>query len=182
MSITLPGKFVVPEIVTSQFLLKEGDVVADFGAGSGFFLKALTDAVGPTGKVYACEIQKVLVDKLSDQARLLGLNNVIPLWCDLEEVGGIKIPEATLDVGILVNTLFQFQLKEVALKEIRRVLRPGGILHVVDWLESFGGLGPQAKDVLTKESAIALCETAHLGYEREFVAGDHHYGFSVRKI
>lgn len=182
MTFVLPGKFVIPEIVTSQFLLAEGDKVADFGAGSGFFLRALAEAVGPTGKIYACEIQKVLVEKLSDQARLAGLNNVIPLWCDLEEVGGIKIPDNTLDAGILVNTLFQIRLKEVTLKEIRRTLKPGGVLHIVDWAESFGGLGPQEKDVLSKEVAITLCESVSLGYEREFVAGNHHYGFSVRKL
>lgn len=39
MNFALPGKFVIPEVVTSQFLLREGDAVADFGAGSGFFLK-----------------------------------------------------------------------------------------------------------------------------------------------
>ncbi len=181
MTFALPGKFVIPEIVTSQFLLKEGDVVADFGAGSGFFLKALTGAVGPSGRVYACEIQKVLVDKLGDQARLLGLSNVSPVWCDLEEVGGIKIPAGTLDAGILVNTLFQLQLKAQALEEMRRVLRPGGLLHIVDWSESFGGAGPQPADVLTKEAAIALAETGHFVFEREFPAGDHHYGLSVRK-
>lgn len=182
MTFALPGKFVIPEIVTSQFLLKEGDKVADFGAGSGFFLKALTTAVGPSGKVYACEIQKVLVEKLADQARLLGLTNVVSLWCDLEETNGIKIPANTLDAGIVVNTLFQIGLKEVALEEMRRVLRPGGVLHVIDWSESFGGLGPQVSDVISKEQAILLCESRRLVFEREFPAGDHHYGFSVRKV
>jgi ubiquinone/menaquinone biosynthesis C-methylase UbiE len=113
---------------------------------------------------------------------LNGLSNIQPLWCDLEEVGGIKIPSNSLDAGILVNTLFQFELKGEALAEIRRVLRPQGVLHVIDWSESFGGLGPQPKDVVTKEVAIALCETAQFILEREFVTGEHHYGFSVRKV
>jgi ubiquinone/menaquinone biosynthesis C-methylase UbiE len=181
MNFVLPGKFVVPEVVTSQFLLNKGDKVADLGAGSGFFLKPLTAAVGPEGKVYACEIQKTLVEKLGELARLQGLSNVVTLWCDLEEMNGIKIPTNTLDAAILVNTLFQFKLKEVALEEIRRTLRPGGVLHVIDWSESYGGIGPQPQDVVTKEAAIQLCETAHLAFEREFTAGEHHYGFTVRK-
>ena len=182
MNFALPGKFVIPEIVTSQFLLNEGDKVADFGAGSGFFLKALNDAVGPSGKVYACEIQKPLVEKLGEYARLQGLANVITLWCDLEELGGIKIADNTLDAGILVNTLFQLQLKEVALEEMYRVIRPGGVIHIIDWSESFGGLGPQVSDVINKEKAIELLESKRFAFEREYPTGEHHYGFAARKI
>lgn len=172
----------VPEVVSTHFLLNEGDRVADFGAGSGFYLKVLSTAVGPTGKVYACEIQKQLVEKLGDYARLNGLSNIVPLWCDLEELNGIKLLDNALDAGIVVNTLFQFEQKATALAEMNRVLRPGGVLHVIDWSESFGGLGPQPKDVLNKDAAIALCEAGRFTLEREFPAGDHHYGFSVKKI
>lgn len=182
MNFVLPGQFVVPEVVATHFHLKPGERVADLGAGTGFYLKVLSAAVGPEGKVYACEIQKNLVEKLGDFARLSGLSNIYPLWCDLEEVGGIKIPANTLDAAILVNTLFQFELKDVALTEIRRVLRPGGVLHIIDWTESFGGLGPQPKDVFGKELAVDLAESQHYVLEREFPAGDHHYGITVRKI
>jgi ubiquinone/menaquinone biosynthesis C-methylase UbiE len=182
MNFMLPGKFVVPEIVTTQFHLNEGEVVADFGAGSGFFLKSLVEAVGPTGTVYACEIQKPLVERIGEYVRQQGYSNVRTLWCDLEEQAGIKIPSGTLDAGILVNTLFQLQLKSVALEEMHRTLRRGGVLHIIDWSESFGGIGPKPVDVLTEEAAIALCEAAHFVFERKFVAGEHHYGFTVRKV
>lgn len=182
MNFIMPGKFVVPEVVATHFLLKEGDRVADFGAGSGFYLKVLSEAVGQSGKVYACEIQKVLVEKLGEFARLNGLQNIVTLWCDLEAPRGIKIADNTLDAGILVNTLFQFEKREIALAELRRTLRPGGVLHVIDWSESFGGMGPQPKDVITMADAVALCESQHFLLEREFPAGEHHYGFLVRKI
>lgn len=132
--------------------------------------------------MYACDIQKQLVEKLGDFARLNGLSNIHPVWCDLEEVGGIKIPDNTLDAAILVNTLFQFEQKEVALAEIRRVLRPQGVLHIIDWSESFGGLGPQPQAVITKEQAVDLCEGQQFILEREYPAGEHHYGFAVRKV
>ena len=96
MTFSLPGKFVSPEVVASHFHLKAGDRVADFGAGSGFYLKTLSNLVGPSGKVYACEIQKPLVEKLGDFVRLNGLSNVVTLWCDLEEPNGIKIQDGRL--------------------------------------------------------------------------------------
>ncbi len=182
MNLISSGQFVVPEIVATHFHLKQGDKVADFGSGAGFFLKPLSKAVGETGKLYACDIQKVLIEKIGDQVRLQGLSNVHPLWCDLEEVNGIKLPNRILDAGFLINTLFQFELKEVAITEIRRVLRPQAVLFVIDWSESFGGLGPQSKDVITKEDAVALFESKEFILDREFPAGDHHYGLAFRKI
>ena len=59
---------------------------------------------------------------------------------------------------------------------------PQGALHVIDWSESFGGLGPQPSDVLTKEAAVNLLESHHFMFEREYPAGEHHYGFTVRKV
>ncbi|MBP9836710.1 MAG: class I SAM-dependent methyltransferase [Candidatus Pacebacteria bacterium] len=182
MNFVLPGRFVVPEVVSTHFHIKEGDMVADFGAGSGFFLKILSRSVGSSGRVYACEIQKHLVEKVGEFIRLNNLSNVHPLWCDLEEVNGIKLKDNSLDAGLLVNTLFQFEKKEEAIKEIRRTLRPGGVLHVIDWSESFGGLGPRPQDVITKDKAINLFESLEFMLEREYPAGDHHYGFTVRKL
>jgi predicted methyltransferase len=111
MNFVLPGRFVVPEVVSTHFHIKEGDIVADFGAGSGFFLKILSKAVGSLGRVYACEIQKHLVEKIGEFIRLNNLSNVHPLWCDLEEINGIKLNDNSLDAGLLVNTLFQFEKK-----------------------------------------------------------------------
>lgn len=181
MSIS-PGRFVIPDVVTSHFHLREGDVVADLGAGSGFFLKPLSVAVGPQGKIYAIEIQKNLVEKLGEYAHLSGIQNVEPLWCDLEEEGGIKLENETLDAAIVVNTLFQIQDKEMLVNEIRRVLKRGGVLHVIDWTESFRSLGPQPKDVIVKDDAVALFEAKQFVLEKEFPAGDHHYGFTVKKV
>lgn len=182
MNFVLPGRFVMPEVVSSHFHLNEGDQVVDLGAGNGFFLKILSEAVGPTGKVYACEIQKPLVEKLGEFARNSSLSNVVPLWCDAEEPGGIKLPDNSVDVALLINTLFQMENKEGALTEIRRVLKSDGVLQVIDWTESFNGLGPQPGDVVSKEQATDLCESHHFVFERDYPAGDHHYGFSVRKL
>jgi ubiquinone/menaquinone biosynthesis C-methylase UbiE len=184
MMMTLPslGRFVVPEAVASHFHLKAGDVVADFGAGGGFFMKALSKAVGPSGKVFACDIQKQLVDKLGDFARQSGLENVHPLWCDLEEPLGSKLPDDALDAAILVNTLFQFENKEAAVREIRRTLRSGGLLYVIDWSESFGGLGPRPEEVVSQSAAVSLFEANGFMFEREYPAGAHHYGLSFRVL
>lgn len=172
----------MPDVVATHFHIKEGDLVADFGAGSGFFLKTLSKSVGETGRVFACEIQKQLVEKIGELSRLQGLMNVHPLWCDLEEENGIKIGNGELDAAILVNTLFLIEEKEIAIKEIARTIRAGGNFFVIDWTESFSGMGPQPGHVITAETATALLESNGFVFEREFPAGDHHYGLAFKRV
>lgn len=181
---TVPGlkRFVVPENVVTHFHLHEGDVIADFGAGSGFFLPSLVATVGETGRVYACEIQRPLVEKMGTFVRQKGWHMVDILWGDLEAPGGIKIADNALDAGLLVNTLFQIEDPATCLAELHRTLRPGGKLLVVDWTESFAGLGPAPSAVVPAATAIDLCESHGFVYEREFPAGEHHYGLAFRVI
>lgn len=182
MTTQVGGRFVAPDIVATHFHLHAGDTVADFGAGSGFFVPALAAAVGEEGQVYACEIQKPLVEKIGDTARAQALSAVHPLWCDIEESGGIKIADNELDAAILVNTLFQVEDIETALAEMIRTLRSGGKFFIVDWSESFAGMGPQPDQVVRKADVTALCESLGLILEREFPAGEHHYGLAFRKV
>ena len=175
-------KFVVPEVAASHFHLHEGDKVADFGAGSGFFLKVLSQAVGPTGRVYACEIQKALVEKIGDVAQMQGLQNVDSVWCDLEAVAGSKLPAGELDAGILVNTLFQLEDRPAALAEIARVMRVGGKLLIIDWTDTVPGLGPTPDHLITADDCTALLESHGFVLDHDFPAGEHHYGLAFRKI
>jgi SAM-dependent methyltransferase len=182
MDTPLPGRFVVPEIVATHFHFKAESVVADFGAGGGFYLKILSDMVGSGGRVFACEIQKNLVEKLAEVVRIQNLPNITPLWCDLEEPHGIKIRDGVLDGAILVNTLFQIDDKETAVMEMRRTMKTGAILYVIDWTESFGGLGPARDHVVSLANARTLFEAHRFRYEREYPAGDHHYGAAFRAL
>ncbi len=179
---TVTGKFADPQNITIHFHLREGDTVADFGAGSGHYMKPLADNVGKSGKVYMTEIQKNLVDALGTKAREAGLTNVRPLWCNLEAVGGTKLNDGLLDAGLLSNTLFQFTEKDAAITELARVLRIGAKLFVIDWSDSFGGLGPRPVDVVTETDAKMLVEKHGFVFERSFPAGDHHYGLAFRRV
>jgi len=176
------AQFMDPASTASHFHLHEGDSVADFGAGPGHYIKILSKAVGATGRVYACEIQKALVDTLGVLAHEENLTNVRPLWCDLEKQKGTKIDNGILDAGILVNTLFQLEHKNLALEEMARVIRRGGKLFVIDWLDSFHGIGPQPQFVVTEAMARKMIEDAGFACERTFPAGDQHYGLACRRL
>ncbi len=176
------GRFVIPTVVATHFHLRAGDTVADFGAGSGYFIPTLVNLVGPEGRVYACEIQKPLVEKIGDLARRNGWSQVQPLWSDIEDVGGTKVPDGVLDAAIMVNTFFQLEDKAMAVAEVLRTMRPGGKLFVIDWSESFGGLGPTPEQVVDAAVTETLFESNGFIMERTFDAGDHHYGLAFRKL
>ena len=85
-----------PRDNVKQFSLGPGNFVADFGAGSGFYTLAASDAVGPDGKVYAIDVQKDLLLKIKNLANSQHKRNVDVIWADLEHVGGTKLLWPTL--------------------------------------------------------------------------------------
>lgn len=175
-------RFVVPERAVSHFHIHPGETVADIGAGTGYFMPALVSAVGEEGVVYALEIQRKLLDTLSDTVNSKGWTQVRPLWGDIEKLEGSKIAANTVDVAVLVNAFFQIEDRDTALAEIARIVRPGGKFFIIDWSESFAGLGPQPEQVVSEEDAIAAVETAGLVYERSIPVGEHHYGIACRVV
>ena len=173
--------FAVPQAIVTHFHLRADDVVADFGSGSGHYIQPLSDAIGSNGRLYLCEIQQNLVDALSDKARQLRLKNAHVIWCDIEKPMSIKLRDGELDAGLLSNIFFQLDNKASALKEIARTIHKGGKFFMIDWSDSFGGLGPKSTEVVDEREARHLVEQAGFTYERQFPAGDHHYGMAFRK-
>jgi ubiquinone/menaquinone biosynthesis C-methylase UbiE len=99
------------------------------------------------------------------------------MWGDIEVKGGTTLKDACADFVILSNTLFQLEDKKGCMLEIKRILRSGGRVLLIDWSESYGGMGPAPHHVLTKEKAKALFEQEGFHILRDDLsAGAHHYG------
>jgi len=170
-----------PQSNIEQFSLQYGMRVADFGSGSGFYTLAAARAVGPHGHVYAVDVQKDLLSKLKNDATKAGLANVEVLWGDIEKLGGSKLKEASLDALIISNCLFQMPDKNTPAMEARRVLKPGGKVLVIDWADSFGGMGPQADMLVSQDKVRDIFEKAGFVSDSSIAAGDHHYGLIFKK-
>lgn len=173
--------FAVPEKNVKQMGLTEGMHVADLGAGSGHYSFAAAHIVGNSGKVHAVEVQKELLKRLKNQAELEGLHNIDITWGDIEEIDGTKLRDNSIDVAILSNTLFQVEDKEGTLKEAYRILKPDGRLVIIDWKDSFGGMGPEPDAVVGDSSARELAQAVGFNIDSSINAGEHHYGVIVKK-
>ena len=173
--------FTDPENNIKQFKLSEGMVVADLGAGSGFYTISASRAVGDNGKIYAVEVQKELLPRIKDEAVKAHLSNVEVIWGNIEKMGGTKLREESVDAAIVSNTLFQLEDKSTFIEEVKRILKPAGKILVIDWSDSFGGMGPNPLNIMSPQSAQSLFEERGFVLEEKINAGEHHYGMIFRK-
>ena len=171
-----------PRKNVGELELREGVRVADFGAGSGHYVNVLAKVVGESGRVYAIDIQKDLLRRIKNLSSNEHAGNIEVIWGDIEESGGSKLAEESMDAVVISNLLFQVEHRRAVVDEAKRVLKRGGKVLLVDWADSFGGLGPRSGDVVKSESARALFGEAGFSLERELAdAGEHHYGFIFKK-
>jgi ubiquinone/menaquinone biosynthesis C-methylase UbiE len=175
-------RFLSPYHVASHVHVRPGDVVADFGAGSGAFLEPIAKKVSGDGKLICLDIDKLAVDRLGKKVKDAGLANVDVLWGDLETPQTVRVQDESLDIALLINTLFQCSEREMVVAQLYRTLRPGAVLYVVDWQDSFAGIGPATEHVVYKDAAIALFEAHLFILEREYPAGSFHYGLAFRRL
>ena len=168
--------FVDPAHTISQFDLQSGMRVADLGAGTGTLAILIARAVGDMGKVYAIEVQKSLLEKLKSHAKEARVHNIEALWGDIERPNGTHLQNSSMDAVVASNVLFQVEHKDGFVTEIKRILKPGGKLLLVDWTASFGGMGPHIEHVVTEPEAKRLFEGAGFSYVKKIQAGAHHYG------
>jgi ubiquinone/menaquinone biosynthesis C-methylase UbiE len=162
--------------------LQAGMTVADFGSGSGAYTLAIAARLEGSGHVYAVDIQRDLLRRTHNEAHKRGLKNLSVIWADLEKRGASKIADRKLDLVLISNLLFQLDDKSAPLLEAWRILKPTGYLAIIDWSDSFGGMGPIKQDVVTKEKALELAQKTGFELTREFPAGAHHYGLIFRLV
>lgn len=164
-----------------QLGLIKGMHIADFGAGSGFYSMSAAKEIGNNGRVYAIDVQKDLLQKIKNEAKLRGAPNLEIIWGDVEKIGGTKLKDNSIDAVIIANILFQTAEKNNVCLEAKRILKNSGRALVVDWADSFGNLGPKQEDVFLLSAAKDIFQKNGFTIDKEFDAGDHHYGLIFKK-
>lgn len=164
-----------PQQNVLQLGLREGMKVADLGSGIGHHAISAAHIVGETGRVYAIDVQEEVLRNLMDTAKARGLKNMESVWGNIEKQGGTHLKEQSMDAVILSNTLFQLEDRVPAVVEIKRILKPGGRLLVIDWAGSYEGMGPPAEQCVPEHEALELFITNGFHKLKDFRAGPHHY-------
>lgn len=158
-----------PEKNVAQLGLQEGMKVADFGSGAGFYLRALSKRVGPSGKVFAIEVQKNLIKKIESDIKIWGIDNVSCIWGDIEKIDGTKIMSGSLDAVIISNVLYQAEDKIGLIDEAKRILKKGGKILFIDF-------NKDGFPFIKKEEASNLFLKRGFKILENIEVSDSHYG------
>ena len=118
-----------PDKVIAQMNLKPTDVVADVGAGTGYFSFRLSRAV-PQGKVFAVDIQQEMLDVIEQRKRQLKAENVSGVRSTEQDV---KLPANSVDVVLMVDVYHEFAFPYEMMQSIVRALKPGGRVIQIEY-------------------------------------------------
>jgi ubiquinone/menaquinone biosynthesis C-methylase UbiE len=119
-----------PEKALDALNLKPGMVVADIGAGVGYMSLRIARRVGPSGKVYANDLQPPMLDRLRENAAKAGIGNIVTVLGDVDDP---KLPANTMDLVILVDVYHEFSQPQMMLRKIRDTLKPEGRLVLLEY-------------------------------------------------
>ena len=115
--------------------IKPGEAVADIGAGTGAFLEPLAHAVGPKGKLYAVDIAPNFIEHLRTRAQKLGLSQVQTV---LSTTVSVTLAKDSIDKALVCATYHHFGDTQAMMGSIKRALKPGGEVFIVDFVRIEG--------------------------------------------
>ncbi len=145
---------------------------ADIGCGSGYFTLPVAERIGPEGRIYAVDLLPEMLQELERRAQARGLKNIIAVRSSERE---IPLPEACVDVAYSINLFHELEVPDAFLREIWRILKPGGSLFLVDWKPIETPMGPPLEVRVSLETLWEALHTAGFEHLREHGIYTYHY-------
>ena len=171
-----------PHLIFEKIHLQPGMHVADLGCGrTGHMIFPAANIIGEKGVIYAVDIMKDVLQNILKRARLDGFHNVHTVWSNIELLGKTAIPEKTLDIAMLVNTLFHSKVHSDMLDEAARLLKEKARMLVVDWVDAGLPFGPSHDELVNFESIKKWAFSHGFVLQEEFEAGKYHKGLVLFK-
>ena len=117
------------DLLLKALALKSTDVVADIGAGTGFFTFQMAPKL-PKGKVMAVDIQPEMIAYLNDGKAKHKVTNVEPI---LSTESDPKLPANSIDMAIMIDAYHEFSYPREMIQHIADALKPGGRVVLVEY-------------------------------------------------
>jgi len=165
-----------PHAVIDALALKPDAVVADLGAGTGYFAARLANML-PKATVYAVDLEPDMVKYLGERAKREGLANLKPVQA---AVGDARLP-AKVDLVLLVDVYHHIEARERYFRALAASLRPGARVAVIDFrLDSPEG-PPKAARIAPEQVKAELSRAGYaLADEHAFLPRQYFLVFKPR--
>lgn len=166
-----------PSRVLETIELKEGDVFLDAGAGDGYMSIAASSIVGEKGKVYAVDIYEESMNILKEEIENKKIDNIEPIVADI--TAKIPVKDKTIDKCYMGNVLHGFvENDEVdkVMKEIRRIVKPGGTFNIIEFKKVENAPGPPFHVKISPKQVRKIVEEHNFEVKVVEEVGEHHYG------
>ena len=140
----------MPDRVMKTLNLSPGATVADVGCGPEYFTRRLARAV-PKGLVYAVDVEPRQLDRLRQHLHDDHITNVVPVLASVDDP---YLPPGRLDLILVVDTYHHFDRRAEYLPELRRALKPGGRLVVIDYYKRPLPVGPPVPHKVERDTVL----------------------------
>lgn len=163
-----------PEKILGYLDLGEGKALLDVGSGPGWFALPAAEQVGDEGTVYALDVSQRMLDALQDAASELDVENIRPVL--VREGERWDLSDGSCDAALLANVFHEVEKRVDFLAELRRVLRAGAGVLIVDWKPGEEIKGPPQEERLEPSLVTETFERAGFVSEGGREIGPYHYG------
>jgi SAM-dependent methyltransferase len=119
-----------PDVALNVLKISKGASVADIGAGSGFMTVRLAARVGPTGRVFANDVQPQMLNILARRLSNSQITNVTLIEGTIDDP---RLPPASVDLEIMVDVYHELSQPQAMLRHLREALKPGGRLVLLEY-------------------------------------------------
>lgn len=119
-----------PELALRVLQIPKGATVADIGAGSGYITEKLAARVGPTGRVFANDVQPQMLQIMANRLARRKITNVTLVQGEVDDP---KLPDRSVDLELMVDVYHEFSQPQAMLRRLRTALKPGGRLVLLEY-------------------------------------------------
>jgi ubiquinone/menaquinone biosynthesis C-methylase UbiE len=157
-----------------------GQVVADLGCGSGFYVVPAAQMVGTEGIVYAVDVVESKLAATVSIANQFGHKNVRVVRADLAKPL-VEIPEGSCDLVIMGNILHEIPSKDMLIKNVYRILKSGGRVMAVEWKKELTPLGPPVQNRMDQQTLELKLMGTGFRKLKDLMVDGYHYAVLFEK-
>jgi arsenite methyltransferase len=168
-----------PHEVVMSLGLKEGETIADIGAGSGYFAFRFAHHVGETGRVYAVDINPDMIIYMNRRIRDMKVKNMVTVLAAPDDP---LLMDGSIDRFFICETWHHIQNQTQYLTLMKKMLKPGGQVIVIDFQKRDLPVGPPDEMKVAREDVVRQFQAAGFQLEKEntFLPYQYFLIFSIK--